>query len=491
MGFTVLILVLLPIVAGALLPLFVKEKDRDFLIKYVTVTVCINAGLVVLLLTSSGIVNLRMFEITRDINFYLNLDPLAMFFIVFVTSLWLLVTVYSFGYMEVGNKDRRFYAFFLMTYGVVLGACVAGNFFTFYLFYEFMTLCAYPLVIHKENDEAMQAGTKYLMYSFFGASLCLLTFMFMGSYGIGTDFISGGVLNLDLLSGNENMLLVVYLLGFLGFGCKAGIFPLHSWLPVAHPVAPAPASALLSGVITKVGVVAIIRLTFYFFGVDFVSGSWVQTVLIFVVLFTVFMGSMLAYKEKGLKKRLAYSSISQLSYVLFGVIFLSPITFLGALLHVVFHGMIKVTLFLCAGTIIHETGKKYVTQLRGIGKEMPVTMWTFTIASIALVGIPPTGGFISKWYLAIGTIESSMSGIGLFGIGVLLISALLTAGYLISITARGFFPGYGYDYTKLVYKEPKISMTAPLVVMAGLCVVFGMFSGFITGFIDRITTLIF
>ncbi|MCL2377083.1 MAG: proton-conducting membrane transporter, partial [Defluviitaleaceae bacterium] len=259
----------------------------------------------------------------------------------------------------------------------------------------------------------------------------------------------------------------------------------------SYPEAPSPAASLLSGVVSKVAVLAIIRLIFYGFGVDFIYGTWAQTVLVCIILLTVFSGSMLAYKEKLFKRRLAYSSVSQLSYVLFGVILLNPIGFLGAMLHIIFHAIIKITLFLSAGAVIHKTGKQYVHELRGIGKAMPITMWCFTIAAVSLVGIPPTGGFISKWYLAMGGISSIYPVLGIVGAGILLVSALLTGGYLITIFANAFFPGAKFDYSNLVKTEADKSMTIPLIVLAALCLLLGIFPGLIINFIDRISAMIF
>lgn len=479
--------ILFPILAGCLLPLMGFGKNHKRLQQYVGAVVIANTALVLLVIL--GDLELRTMEITPVLNIYLRTDDLSRFFALLATSLWTLVTFYTFEYIK-EKKAGRFYSFYLLSYGVILGACFSGNFFTLYLFYELMTLFTYPLVVHTGTKEAVKAGTKYLMYSFFGAGLCLMGFVFISAYGYTTDFIAGGALNPALVAGNESVLLVVFFLAFLGFGCKAYIWPLFDWVPVSYPVAPAPAASLLSGVVSKVAVLALIRVTFYSFGADFVSGTWVQIALICITLLTVFAGSMLAFKEQLFARRLAYSSVSQLSYILFGIIILSPIAFLGALLHVIFHGIIKVALFLSAGAVAHKTGKTCVNELEGIGKAMPVTLWCFTLASLALVGIPPTGGFISKWYLAMGAI-GSFPGLGLIGAGTLLISALLTGGYLIPIFAAGFFPGAKFDYNQLVNKEPGRFITAPLIVLAVLCVVLGMFPGAIVEFINGISVLIF
>ena len=490
MNYLILIPILLPLLAGAALPLIVSAHHHKKRQIYVCTIMILNVLLVVLVAALDNL-GLRTMYITDVINLHLRVDDLSRFFMVLASAMWLIVTFYSFGYIKPHGKENRYFAFFLMAYGAIIGACLAGNFFTLYLFYELITLLTFPLVIHFGKEASSKAGAKYLMYSFFGAALIMVGFVFMSNYGITTDFVAGGTLNSAMAAANKTALLVVFIITFIGFGTKAYIWPLFDWVPVSYPEAPSPAASLLSGVVSKVAVLAIIRLIFYGFGVDFIYGTWAQTVLVCIILLTVFSGSMLAYKEKLFKRRLAYSSVSQLSYVLFGVILLNPIGFLGAMLHIIFHAIIKITLFLSAGAVIHKTGKQYVHELRGIGKAMPITMWCFTIAAVSLVGIPPTGGFISKWYLAMGGISSIYPVLGIVGAGILLVSALLTGGYLITIFANAFFPGAKFDYSNLVKTEADKSMTIPLIVLAALCLLLGIFPGLIINFIDRISAMIF
>ena len=271
---------------------------------------------------------------------------------------------------------------------------------------------------------------------------------------------------------------------------KAGLFPLHAWLPAAHPVAPAPASAVLSAIIVKMGVLGILRIVYYMVGAEFIRGTWVQTVWIILTLITIFMGSMMAYREKIFKKRLAYSTVSQASYILFGIALLDPTALTGSLLHVVFHAIIKSALFMSAGAIIYKTGKTRVDEFRGIGKEMPVTIWCYTFASLALIGIPPASGFISKWYLIIGALESEIRIFCWLGPVILLLSALLTAGYLLPITINGFLPGADYDYRSLRKREPGKMMVVPILVFACLAVLFGVLPNPLTEFITGIVNTV-
>lgn len=248
---------------------------------------------------------------------------------------------------------------------------------------------------------------------------------------------------------------------------------------------------MLSGIITKAGIIAVIRVTFYLFGADFLRGTWAQAALLTLAIITVFMGSMLAYKEKLLKKRLAYSTVSQVSYVLFGLMLLSPVGFMGALLQVLFHATAKNILFLSAGAIIYKTEKTYVYQYKGLGKEMPVVMWCFAIASLSLIGIPPVSGFVSKWYLAQGGLSSVFGTLGIVGVAVLMVSALLTAGYLLPIVVDAFFPGRDFDYASLRKKEPNFLMTVPLVLFSIAAVVLGIMPGRLMDIIANISGMIF
>lgn len=265
---------------------------------------------------------------------------------------------------------------------------------------------------------------------------------------------------------------------------------MHAWLPTAHPVAPAPASAVLSGVITKAGVIAVIRLIYYTVGTEILRGTWVQTAWIVLALLTVFMGSMMAYHEKLLKRRLAYSTVSNLSYILSGLFTLTPAGLLGGLLHAAAHVPAKTALFLAAGAIIFKTGKTRVDELTGIGKEMPVTLWSFTLASLSLVGIPPLMGFVSKWYLASAALDAGLGVTGVMIPVVLLISALLTAGYLLPIVIRGFFPGADYDYTR-AHTEEVLSMALPVAVLAAAGLLAGLLASPLVAFLTSAVTSAF
>ena len=287
-------------------------------------------------------------------------------------------------------------------------------------------------------------------------------------------FVFGGTLDTSAVAGHEGLVLAAVFLGIVGFGAKAGMYPLHGWLPTAHPVAPAPASALLSGLIAKAGILAVIRLVYFSAGPDLLRGSWVQVAWMCLAMATVFMGSMMAWREKILKKRLAYSTVSQLSYIMLALSLLCEGGLQGALLHAMQHACAKGALFLCAGVFLHMFGSGEVEKLKGVGKRVPLVLWGFTLASLSLVGIPPFGGFASKWQIAVTALDSAPAPFSYLAPAILLLSALLTAGYLLPVVVEGFFPT-GIPGEEL--KREKISplMTVPMLILCCGTLVAGLF----------------
>ena len=435
--------ILFPMLCGiavGLIPALKDEKRRRIFV--------LTALSISFLLTISQILlpeaSLYVCTLTPKAEISFAVDAVTRFFAGLIAFMWLMSGIFSFEYMKHEKNHNRYYCFYLLGEGAMLGVAFAANYVTMYLCFEWMTLMTLPMVLHSQTIWLTIRRS---------STMCS---------------IPGGVLDMTLVKGHETLLLGVAFAVILGFGAKAGLFPLHAWLPTAHPVAPAPASAVLSGVITKAGVIAIIRVIYYQFGAAFLRGTWMQTALLCTALVTIFMGSSMAYRENILKKRLAYSTVSQVSYILFGLFLMNTTAMTGSLLHVLCHSVVKDGLFLCAGAIIYKTGKTDVKELTGIGKEMPVVLWCFTLCALALIGIPPMCGFMSKWYLALGSLSSSIPVISWLGPVILLISALLTAAYLLPITIRGFFPGEDYNYSALVKKEPNAWMLLPLILLAAL-----------------------
>lgn len=360
-----------------------------------------------------------------------------------VMLLYTLVLFYAFSYMAHEEHQDTFYIFYLISFGALAAVCFSANLVTLYLCFECLTLTTVPLVLHELSKEAVAAGLKYLFYSIAGALMGLLAVFYVYNYSTGScAFVMGGFLEDSLVSGNEGILLGITLAGIMGFGTKAGLYPMHGWLPTAHPIAPAPASSILSGIIAKAGVVAVIRLVYYSVGASRLRGTWVQTAWMTLALLTIFMGSMMAFQEKNLKKRLAYSTISQISYILLGLSFLSGQGLAGGLMHLLGHCAAKGCLFLAAGVCVWRLGIRDVRGLKGVGKKIPVTMCCFTIASLSLVGIPPFAGFSSKWVIGSAAIAEGIPVYSILAPVMLLISALLTAGYLFPVAVDAFFPGH-------------------------------------------------
>lgn len=491
MDWILLLPVLVPI-CGAVCLLAFGSRFGKKTAEAVTLFCVFAAGISVLVISQNNGLSLTVLPLLPELPVYFRPDGVSHVFAGITAFMWFLSTWFSFGYLKEDERETKYQMFSLLSLGALLGVCYSGNLITTYLFYEMMTLVTFPLVLHERTKEAVSAGLTYLYYSVAGAFLGLCGIFFLYANAMDGDrpggklaYLEGGFLK---AGASKSVLLPVICLMLVGLACKAGMFPLHGWLPKAHPVAPSPASALLSGNITKMGILFTVRVIFYSVGQEFLQETWVMDVLLCLSLFTVFMGSMLAFREKLLKKRLAYSTVSQTSYCLTGIYLLSGTALTGALMHVVFHSVIKNLLFLCAGAIIVQTGKKSVSELRGIGRIMPATMRCFTVAGLALVGIPPLSGFISKWYLAEGAIESGLPGFMYLVPVVLLISALLTAGYLLTVSADAFF---GKTEEETARCPKSMYLLPPLIIGAILAVVLGIFPDPLTNFLERIVAGLF
>lgn len=423
---------------------------------------------------------------TGDLNISFRVDGMSMVFAGLVSALWPFATLYAFEYMTKEKHENIFFLFYTLTYGVTLGIAFAANLLTMYFFYELLTLVTVPLVLHTLTREAVLASRKYLYYSLGGAAFAFIGLIMVIVYGNTTDFILGGVFDPDKIAGHTNILLLIYVMAFMGFGVKAAVCPFNSWLPQAG-VAPTPVTALLHAVaVVKAGAFAIIRLTYYSFGTGFLKGTWAQDVVMAIVMFTIVYGCSRAVRETHIKRRLAYSTISNLSYILFGAVIMTPLGLVGALSHLVFHAVMKITSFFCAGAIMHQTDRHYVHELNGLGYKMPCVFGSFTIAALALMGVPGLAGFISKWNLASAAVESG-NPLAWGGIACLLVSALLTAIYMLTMVIRAFFPGKDFDYSTVSdVKDPNWKMLLPLFVFTAFIIGFGLCSQPIVNFFNDV-----
>ena len=396
-----------------------------------------------------------------------RVDALGMLFALVSSSLWIITSAYSIGYMR-GLKEHgqtRYFCYFAICLSATIGAAFSANLLTLYLFYEILSLATYPLVTHHQDMEARSSGRKYLLYVV-GASIGLVLPAMLICYDLaGTlEFSRHGILAGTAAS--RPMLFALLLMFVFGFA-KAAIMPMHSWLPAAM-VAPTPVSALLHAVaVVKVGVFSIVRILTGVFGIQLLSFFHFGTAVCYVAAFTILVGSFIALSQDGLKRRLAFSTISQLSYIVLGVALLSPKGMIGGMLHIAMHAFGKITLFFCAGAIFVATGRKNISEMVGIGRRMPVTMAAFFIASLSIIGVPPCGGFISKWYLALGALQAHQIGFLI----VLLFSSFLNACYFIPITYTAFFCRPEEAMFENKVQEAPLFCVVPLVITAIISVI--------------------
>ena len=479
------IAVLIPFLTGALIAVL-PFKNRQQMMIYIESCVLVNSILVIWTVLHAPQESLVMFKMAADLSLSFRLDGLGTVFAVMVSLLWPLATLYSFEYMKHEEHEKIFYMFYTMTFGVTLGIAYSANLPTMYCFYELLTLVTVPLVMHTLSREAILASRTYLYYSLGGAAFAFIGMVFILSYGRTSEFIPGGVLDITRLGGKENLMQIVYLMCFCGFSVKAAMFPFSGWLPKAG-VAPTPVTALLHAVaVVKAGAFTIMRVTYYSFGAQYLRGTWGQYAVMALTVFTIVYGCSRALKETHLKRRLAWSTVSNLSYILFGVSLMTPAGLTAAMSHMLFHAVIKICAFFCAGAVIYKTGKNYVHELNGFGRKMPKVFIVFTISGCALMGVPGLCGFISKWYLVQAAIDTGTP-LAYIGVAALLASALLTAIYMMSVTVRAFFPGRDFDYETISnVNDPNWMMILPLCLFVVIMLILGIHS---TPLIEALSTI--
>lgn len=419
----------LPLLAGAVLPAF-RWKRKAARNAYVLGMTVLASLLLAWALAAPSQEPVELLRFTSRLTVSLKADGLGRLFAVLIAVLWPLTTLYALEYMQGEAKQDSFFAFFLMSYGVTLGIALSANLLTLYLFYELLSLSTLPLVMHGGSGASVQAGLKYLYYSLGGAAFAFIGLVYLVYFGGTTDFAYGGLFTqVDIR--HSAQLRLGYLLCFLGFSVKAAVFPLHGWLPTAS-VAPTPVTALLHAVaVVKSGVFAILRITYFSFGAALLQGSYAQHIPLALAAFTIVYGCAMAFRERHLKRRLAYSTVSNLSYILFGALLLTPQGLAAGLMHLVFHALMKITLFLAAGVYMVKAQADDVRDLRGLGRSMGLTSGVFVLGSLAMTGIPPLIGFISKWSLGVSAV--TLGGVlPVAGLVALLISAVLTGAYLMT-----------------------------------------------------------
>jgi len=429
---------------------------------------------------AGGTVDLRLFEILPGIDFAFRVDALGMVFATVSSLLWIVAAIYSIGYMRHLNEhaQTRFFACFASSLAAAAGGAFAANLFTLVIFYEVLSLVTYPLVYHHEDEEGWRGGRKYLVYLMGASKSALLAALALTYHIAGSlDFVAGG-----LLAGSDAsaaLLTAVYFCYLFGFA-KAAVMPMHAWLPAAM-VAPTPVSALLHAVaVVKMGVFCVLRVVFHVFGTGLVGGLGLGIVTAYLASFTILMASVYALTRDDLKARLAYSTVSQLSYIVLGAVLLSPVAMVGGIIHIAAHAFSKITLFFCAGSIYCASGKRNISDMAGIGRRLPWTMGAFFVASLSMIGVPPTAGFVSKWYLAEGAVAAGETAF----LVVLLVSSVLNAAYFLPVSYAAFFQAERPESPTTVREIPLV--TIPLVATAILSVLMGIFPGYFLALADGV-----
>jgi len=413
-------------------------------------------------------------EFAPNLELLLVADELALLFLGLSAGLWLLTTIYAIGYLE-GSPDRsRFFGFFSLCVTATSGIALAGNLFSFVFFYEILTWTTYPLVVHRGSAAAVRAGRIYLYYTVPGGAALMLGAIWLHAVAGPLEFVPGGAL-FGTPTAEQAMLVPIFVLLVAGLGVKAALVPLHGWLPVAM-VAPAPVSALLHAVaVVKAGAFGIMRIVYSLFGIELVRAMGVGLLLATAASVTILYGSLRALSQTDLKRRLAFSTVSQVSYVTLGVALYGPAATLGGLVHLVHQGIMKITLFFCAGTLAETLGIHRIDALDGVGRRMPWTMTAFTVAALGMIGVPPLAGFVSKLQLGVGGIEAGEPWV----IGVLALSSALNAAYFLPLIHRAWFRPRRpeADWPAAAGWETSLWLLLPLLATALLSIAAGLLAG--------------
>ena len=414
-------------------------------------------------------------DLVPGLELVLRAGPLSLLFVTLSTGLWLVTTIYAIGYLEGSPHRSRFFGFFSLCVTSTVGVALAGNLITFLLFYELLTLSTYPLVVHRGTQAARKAGQTYLIYTVIGGALLLLGTVWLYRLTGNLEFTPRGFVA-GLGAEHQTSLMVIFTLLIAGLGVKAAIFPLHGWLPKAM-VAPAPVSALLHAVaVVKAGAFGIVRVVYDVYGVQTAAAMGLIAPLAALAAFTIIYGSIRAIFQDDLKRRLAFSTISQVSYIILGVTIIGPIATIGGLVHLVHQGLMKITLFFCAGNLAETLEIHKISQMDGVGRRMPWTMAAFTIGAFGMIGAPPIAGFISKWYLGLGALEAGQDWVILVLVG----SSLLNAMYFLPILHRAWFreppQSWPADH-QFGRKETAWALLLPPLVTAVIALGVGLLAG--------------
>jgi multicomponent Na+:H+ antiporter subunit D len=429
----------------------------------------VKLALVVFLMVevAGGAMHEARFDLGPGLYLLLRVDALALLFVSLSAVLWLLTTIYAIAYLGDGPNLSRFFGFFSLCVAATTGLALAGTLFTFFIFFELLTLSTWPLVVHKEDGKSVKAGRLYLAYSLPGSAALLTAIVWLESATGPVIFAEPA----DLRVLGDASLIAIFALFAGGVGVKAALVPLHGWLPAAM-AAPAPVSALLHAVaVVKAGAFGVVRLIYDVFGVGLTAELGVGLPLAILASLTILWGSLRALQQTEIKKRLAFSTVSQVSYIVLGAALAGPLAAIGGLVHLVHQGLMKITLFFCAGIYDERAGITRVADLDGIGRRMPLTSICFTIGAMGMIGIPPVAGFVSKFYLGLGALQAGEPWV----VGVLAASALLNAGYFLPLLYRIWFGEAPAGAPPADERSP--GMVVPALVTAAASLAAGLLAG--------------
>ncbi|HZL46637.1 MAG TPA: monovalent cation/H+ antiporter subunit D family protein [Opitutaceae bacterium] len=468
-----LLAVLAPLLgAGAVMLTGKKPNLREACSFIAAATLFLIVASMIPCVRSGRTLHFTLFQLLPGLSFTLRADALSMIFAVTASFLWVVAVFYSAGYMRglAEHAQTRFNACFALALFGAIGCAFADNLLTLYLFYEIVSITTYPLVAHHQDAEGYEGAKKYLVYLTTAAKGLILPAMVLIYVLSGTlDFAANAHTGILPANVHHGVIVVLYCCCILGFA-KNGVMPLHNWLPSAM-VAPTPVSALLHAVaVVKVGVFSTVRVMLYVFGVDLMDRLHLGLPTAYFVSITILVGSIVALSKDNLKARLAYSTVSQLSYVILGVALLTPTAVAGGLFHIAAHAFAKITLFFCAGAIFVTTHKKNISEMSGLGRAMPWTFGAFGLAALSMIGVPPVGGFVSKLYLLVGALDAGSIGI----LVVLVVSSLLNAAYFVPVVYQAFFGQPSAEDAQHHHGEAPLAMLIPLCLTAGLSVVIGL-----------------
>lgn len=475
------LLAILASLTGGFLILLTGERSRNLRETW-TILAAVTKFLIVLsmipAILKGNVLEYTIISLAPGLLLQLRVDAFGLLFGILASCLWIATSFYSIGYMRGLNEhaQTRFFFCFAVALFATLGIAFSANLLTLFIFYETLTMATYPLVSHKETPDAIKGGRKYLTYTLTAGVVILLSLATMYYFTGTLDFKPGGFIAGHV---SEDMIKFLFITLVLGFGVKAGMMPFHEWLPTAM-VAPTPVSALLHAVaVVKAGVFCVLRVILYVFGPDLLHDTGLWLLLAYFVSFTIIVSCFFALAQDNIKRRLAFSTINNLSIIILGAALLSSSAIKGAMLHIAYHGFMKITLFFVAGAIYVKAHKQNVSELNGLGKQMPMTFGAFAIGAMGVSGIPPLCGFISKWYLCLGSLEANE----IFFLFVFLTSAFLDAAFFFPIIYRAFFKNPGED-VKPHFDEASMFMVVPLTATAVISLVLGIFPNTFLPFLE-------